>query len=121
MMANTLDIKVDDISKESSIALVVLEGVIDAITIHQFRESMERIVNDQRYRIIMDLSGLSFINSSGLGVLLASLRAAESRGGDIKLVGVKPGIRKVLEVAGFTDFFQIVMTLNDAIRSLGNR
>jgi anti-sigma B factor antagonist len=87
--------------------VVCLRGELDAHNADNLRSVLSEQL-DQTPTLIVDMSGLSFIDSTGLGVLVGALRRARSLGGDISLVVTKPTIKKVLTMTGLDRTFEVV-------------
>ena len=66
-------------------------------------------------RLIMDLSAVRFIDSSGLGTLLNSSKDAHQRSGSIVLAGLQPRVQSMLELTRLNVIFDIFPTLEDAL------
>src|SRR5208282_4690474 len=73
--------------------------------------------------VVLQLDQVEFIDSSGLGALVRLMRAARSKGGDLKLSGVPPNIRKVLELTNLLAQFETYDSVEEAITAayLGSR
>ncbi len=73
--------------------------------------------------VVLQLDHIEFIDSSGLGALMRLVQAARSKGGDLKLCGVPPRIRKVLELTNLISQFEVYDSLEEAITAayLGSR
>lgn len=87
---------------------VAVNGDLDLKTAGPLRESLDSLV--ERYRdkhLVLDLAEVDFIDSSGLGVILGRYRKLKSQGRALTLVGVKPGVRAVLELAGITTIISV--------------
>ena len=57
---------------------------------------------------IVDMSGVVFCDSTGMNVLLSSLRRAKERGGQLELAAPRPGVRKILQVTGLDSVFTVL-------------
>jgi anti-sigma B factor antagonist len=68
-------------------------------------------------KVILDLSELKFVDSSGLGAMLSSLRQLNGIGGDLKLCGMNKSIRSLFELVRMHRVFEIYNTRDEAIRS----
>jgi anti-sigma B factor antagonist len=68
-------------------------------------------------RILIDLSEITWVNSTGLGILITSHLAARNKGGSLKLVGVSKRIESILSVTRLNTVFEIFPTEEDARRS----
>lgn len=78
-----------------------LSGEIDHHTAPQLRDALDReiAVNNTR-NIVLDFDGVSFMDSSGIGVIAGRYKQIVARGGKIMIIRVKPQIDKILEVSG---------------------
>jgi anti-anti-sigma factor len=73
--------------------------------------------------VVLQLDQLDFVDSSGLGALMRLMQAARAKGGDLKLSGLQPKIRKVLELTHLLAQFEIYDSIEEAITAayLGSR
>ena len=67
-----------------------------------------------RSNIIVDLQGVGFIDSSGLGVLVGALRRAKERSGSIRLVCDRDNVLKIFRITGLDKVFPIFDSVEDA-------
>ena len=67
--------------------------------------------------LVLNLKELEYISSSGLRVLLAALKRATKRQGDVRLACLQPSVKDVFNIAGFTQLFKIYDEEEDAISS----
>jgi len=77
-----------------------LRGELDLHTAHLFKEGVEGRLGGPVRHLVVNLAGLTFIDSSGLGALLGRLRWLRERGGRMALVGTRGRIQGVLELSG---------------------
>ena len=66
-----------------------IEGVLDAVTTPEIRPMVEALVNDKRMSILVDVSALRIIDSSGVGVIVSLFKRAKSYGGVVRISGLK--------------------------------
>ena len=73
--------------------------------------------------VVLQLDQVAFVDSSGLGALVRLMQAARSKGGDLKLSGLPPNIRKVLQMTSLLSQFETYETVEEAITAayLGSR
>jgi len=95
-------------------AVVVVAGEIDAHTVPAFRDEMLTAITDESPRLIVDLTEVPFMDSSGLAALVVALRRARDEGGRVRLVGPTSGPRKVLRIVQLDRVLPIHDTLDDA-------
>lgn len=89
------------------IPVVELEGEVDLSTSPQFKETVYALIDAGRRDIVVDLDGLDFMDSTGLGVLVAVLKKMSMEGGRIRLVCSKKSILKVFNITGLDKAFAI--------------
>lgn len=78
-----------------------VRGELDVASAPLFRERVEQALDAHRTcRLILDLEGLTFIDSSGIGAILGRYRQLSSQRGELQLVGISDRIRPVLEMSG---------------------
>jgi anti-anti-sigma factor len=89
-------------------ALIVLAGELDHGSADALRTRLAQAgMAFEGEEITVDLSGVTFIDSTGLGVLVGATRSSRSAGGDIRLVGCRPSMLRVLNIAGLDRFFTL--------------
>jgi anti-sigma B factor antagonist len=103
-----------DVSEQNGHAVLAVSGEVDVATVPRLREQLHALVAEGNRRIIVDLDGVDFLDSTGLGVLVGALKRVRSNDGDLYLVCTQPRIRKVFEVTGLTKVFSLFDTVEDA-------
>jgi len=97
----------------SDATVVRVDGELDLATCSELQQALERA--DLAGRIVVDLSGCTFLDSSALRVLVQQARAAETAGGAIALVTKDPGILRVLEIAKTETMLPVHETVDSAL------
>jgi len=92
-----------DVNTADGHAVVAVDGELDAYTSHHLRSWLAELDEEGVTHIAVDLRRLTFVDSSGLGVLMGAGRRARDRGGRVVLREVSPQIRRVLDVTGLSD------------------
>ncbi len=82
-------------------ATVTIAGELDHCAAPQIRRQLDEILNDPCVtRLVLDLENLTFMDSSGIGVLLGRLRILQARGGTMSVRGMKPAVEKLFRLSG---------------------
>ena len=81
-------------------AVAAVHGDLDLTTAPGLRERVIEVVLSGRPYVIIDLQGVDFIDSTGLGVLVGLLKRTRTHGGDLRLVSTRPSLRQVLQLTG---------------------
>lgn len=90
------------------------EGRLDSNTINAAEADMFAHLEKGETRIVLDLSGLDYISSSGLRLVLMMGKRLSLKGGKLALCGLKPQIREVFEISGFISIINVVDTRAEA-------
>jgi anti-sigma B factor antagonist len=101
-----------DITSDATV--VHVEGDLDVYTAPRLKESLEQAVAE-RGRLILDLTGTQFIDSTALSVLVGALQLSQSKDGEFRLVVGDPFLLKIFHITGFDGMFSIYPRLEDAL------
>ncbi|MGH2740515.1 MAG: STAS domain-containing protein [Actinomycetota bacterium] len=98
---------------------VVLEvtGEVDLATAPQLRDRLNGLIDDGGAQLIVNLEGVSFLDSTGLSVLVATLNRMQERGGTFALAALSGPVRKVLDTVGLEKQFPIYESIDEAFRA----
>jgi anti-sigma B factor antagonist len=103
--------------KIGDVTVVVLPGdQLDASNAKEFKRDVTPLL-EPNGKVIFDLTGLRFVDSSGLGAFLSSQRHLNATGGDLKLCGMTKPVRALFELVRMHKIFDICGTKDEAIRS----
>ncbi len=99
--------------------VMVLEGALSAACVDRFREQVQAWMaeNSSVKYLVLDAAKMEFIDSAGLGVLIALLKRATERGGDIRIAGLQAKARVVFEITRAFKIFEIFDTVEEALRA----
>lgn len=103
-------------SSADEAAVVTVAGEIDIATAPRLREHLGTALERDKPVLVVDLLGVTFIDSTALGALIGGLRAARQAGTSLRLVVSEPRILKVFEITGLDTVFTLAPTLADAVR-----
>ena len=97
---------------------VVLKGRFDSMTAHSVEEKLNSMLESSHFKMIVDLTGVDYISSAGLRVLLsATKRARQEKDGDLRLASIQTQVRQVFDMAGFTQFYKVYDSEEKAVKS----
>lgn len=97
------------------VAVVTLEGEIDLYTAPRFKEALGQGIDEGARHVIVDLSSVTFVDSTALGVLVGGARRLRLHDGSLVVVAGLDRIRRIFEIAGLGGAFAILPTLDDAL------
>ena len=113
-----------EIRREEKHALVLLSGELDASTAGQLYEQLAELTRDGVVHVDLDLSGLEFMDSTGLSVVVAEHKRTNASGGELMILSPQSQVRRLLEITGLTGILQIRPdeqdgTLGDPVGEVG--
>lgn len=86
--------------------VVRILGEVDLASAPVLREALIELIDGQGNLFVqLDLENMSFIDSTGIGVLIRALRSVRQKGGDLTLANCRPSTLRILEIAGLTAIF----------------
>ncbi len=105
-----------EVSNENygQISVLHIAGFLDAHTVPKFEDSLQKLINEKRFNIIVNLKTLDYISSAGLGVFMGFIEDIREKGGDIKLSNLSDKVYKVFDLLGFPALFEIYKTETEA-------
>ena len=105
----------------ADVIVVAVDGRIDYVNADEFKEILMPHLGGGASggpHVVLDLSGLEYISSAGLRVLILAAREARGREGKLIAVGLQPVVREIFEISKFTLVLQLFDSLQDALRRI---
>lgn len=104
-----------DVRFTDGAAVVKLAGEIDMGHSPAVHQALVEVLERRPARLVIDLSDVSYMDSSGVGILVDALRRVRVSGGKLVLVAVAPRVRSVLQITKLDQFFEMHSTLQEAL------
>ncbi|HTV74199.1 MAG TPA: STAS domain-containing protein [Candidatus Acidoferrales bacterium] len=112
-MAETLSIDVQT-DGDGRTHLFILHGDLDVATSPALRAALIDAASAEQQNIIVDLSQLAFLDSTGLGALIGANKRAKEGGGEVRLVAQEGQILRLLRITGLLDVFRVYPSIEAA-------
>jgi anti-sigma B factor antagonist len=93
---------------------ITLRGEVDVYTAPKLKATLIEAIESGCANIVIDLEGVSFIDSSGLGVLVSALRRARERDGAVRIVCTRENILKIFRITGLDKVFPVFPDIAEA-------
>jgi anti-sigma B factor antagonist len=100
-------------------SIVALSGEVDVYTAPVLRARLIEATESGAGPLVVDMSGVEFIDSSGLGVLVSILKRISEQGSTMTIVSDREIVLKVFRITGLDRVFEIVPTIADVAGSAG--
>ena len=104
-----------EVSELAGWTVVSLYGELDVATAPTLREQLIGLVNDGHTRLVLDLDGIDFLDSTGLGTIIGALRRTRTHGGDLRLVSTETRVTRLFEITGLDKAVPLLSSLDDAV------
>ena len=102
-------------SQQRATGVVVLTGRLDLMAAADLKAKIQRLVADGFSQLVVDLEKVPFIDSSGLGALVGSLKTARNAGGDVRIARPAEQIRYILQVSTLDRVLTPYATVEEAL------
>ena len=107
-----------DLQEDGRVTILTLKGDLgigDSETL--FKRTVSRLLEEGKVHLLVDCTGLRFVDSTGLGALVRALTTSQHEGGQTKLLGVGPNMRKLLEMTKLDSVFEMFDNREQAVSS----
>ncbi|MEU0482978.1 STAS domain-containing protein [Streptosporangium sp. NPDC006013] len=113
-------VRVTDVSDPSvkEMVLLSLAGELDYTNAERFRHDLHQAIGQDRGDLVIDLTDLTFCDSTGIQEFLNTRKIVQDRGGSIALANPHPRLKRILHLTGLAQAFGIQPTVADAVKAL---
>jgi anti-sigma B factor antagonist len=105
------------IRQEGSVTLLDLSGRLTSFETGALREAIAQLLKQKRKHIVLNLSALQYMDSSGIGELARNYVSVVKQGGEMKVVGLSSKVEEVLKITQLYQVFPEFPTEEDAVNS----
>lgn len=113
-----VEFSVTDKAVDEERCVVAVTGEVDLFTAPQLKTAISDAMEGGRVRIVVDLSETTFLDSTGIGVLIGMFKRLRSRDGRLALVNTHPHIAKTFDLTGLDQLFTICRTREEALAAV---
>lgn len=92
---------------QSNIVLVPVQGDLDVTSVARLRRTLDALINNGCKRIVLNLASTSYMDSSGMGLVVSAVRRMRGKGGLLSLTNVSPNVLRALTIARLVDFLPV--------------
>ena len=102
-------------SRQGDVTVVTVAGEVDVYTAAQLRAALDEEVAADHVHLVVDLDEVTFLDSTGLGVLVGRLKLVRNQSGWLRLVCSNERILRVFRITGLDKVFGIHASLDEAL------
>ncbi len=103
----------------NDIHVVDIKGYLDAHTAPDLESAFSKLLDDKKFKIVVNCKNLNYISSAGLGVFMMFIEEVRKNSGDIKLSNLTPKVYNVFDLLGFPLLYDITQEETDALKKFG--
>ncbi|MFA5802515.1 MAG: STAS domain-containing protein [Thermoleophilia bacterium] len=110
-----------DIQSEKNpdgVVIIEVAGELDLYTAPSLKETLLAALEGDTLKVLIDMTGVHFIDSSALGVLIGGVKRLKPKGGKMVLVSVDENVNWIFQITGLNSVFDIFATREDALKKL---
>jgi anti-sigma B factor antagonist len=98
-------------------AIIELKGnLVGGENAQMFREKLYELIEKKRVNVVVDMSDVKFVNSSGIGILISGFTTIKNAGGELKLARISDKVEGVLNITRLNKIFHIYPTVEEAVK-----
>lgn len=102
-------------AQQAGVCIVSISGRVDSLTSSEVGRFFDEQIEKGQVRLVLDLSQVDYMSSSGLRVLISTLKVVRQHRGDLYLADLQENIHQLLDLSGFTSIFKIYPTSDEAV------
>lgn len=110
-----LEIEAGTVGEEGEITVIKLDGVVDTVSCVKLRSILEDLVDRGKTKLVIDMSNVEYVSSSGWGVFSSRIKEIRDSGGDIKIFGMDREVDNIFHLLGFDVIMRSFSILSEAI------
>ncbi len=100
---------------KGDISVINLSGYLDAHTAPTLENNFTDLIDQNKFKIVVNFEELAYISSAGLGVFMAYIEKIRNNSGDIKLTNMNDKVYNIFDLLGFPLLYEIYKTENEAL------
>ena len=104
------------IKEKGDVSVINLKGYLDAHTAPTLENNFTQLINDNKYKIVVNFTDLAYISSAGLGVFMAYIEGIRENKGDIKLTNMSDKVFNIFDLLGFPLLYEIYKNEEEAVK-----
>jgi anti-sigma B factor antagonist len=109
-----------EIGRQNDYRILIPHGDLDVYTVGSLRDAIGQMIEEQTTRVVVDLDGVPFMDSSGLGALMGGVRRLREAGGDLAIACTREQHLKLFAITGFGEGVSIAPTVEEAAQGFRN-
>lgn len=102
-----MNLRVQDSVSGDRETILTVTGEIDVYTAPQLKEKLFAVCSQEQWKVVVDLSGVTYMDSTGLGVFIGAYKSCQSTRSTLHLIGLKPRVARLFNITGVDELITI--------------
>jgi anti-sigma B factor antagonist len=113
-----MELSIESEKAGDGISVITVAGELDLYTAPRLKEQLINAMDEGILKIVVDMTGVHFIDSSALGVLIGGIKRLKPKGGKLVLVSIDENVNWIFQITGLNSVFDIFSSREDAFAAL---
>ncbi len=110
-----ISVGISENERNKGITLIKVQGVIDTVTASEFEERFRSVLNDKKFKLVIDLTDVEYISSAGWGIFISEIKKIRGQNGDLVLAGMSPDVTDIYKLLEFNTFLRSFPDVESAL------
>ncbi len=106
-----------EVTQSSQVTVVVPKGDLDAAAAAHMKQALKELIDTGKTSLVVDLDGVPYIDSAGLGELVSAMKRVRQAGGDLRLCALRAEVRGIFEMTRLIEEMAVYPTRRAAVAS----
>ena len=107
-----------DEEKTGNCTVITINGRLDTVTYSMLESRLIPLIDQGNHRILVDCSGMEYVSSTGLRVLLVGLKKITAANGKMVICSLRENIREIFDISGFSQIFKVATGRSEGLKLL---
>ena len=112
-----MNVKIDE--KYNAVVLELKGKLMGGPFMQEMNETLHKLIDEGKRNVVIDLGGVSFVSSSGIGILISAYTTMKSSGGNLKIANISDKVKGLLSITKLDSIFEHYTEVDEALKSFG--
>jgi anti-sigma B factor antagonist len=106
-------------NRGNGVSVLKVSGYLDTNTASELESALYQLLKKEEFKIVVDLSGVTYISSAGWGIFIGEIKDIRNNGGDLKLSGMIGDVYEVFQLLEFNTILESYDSADEAVAAFG--
>ena len=110
-----MNVKIDE--KYNAVVLELKGKLMGGPFMQEMNETLHKFIDEGKKNVVIDLGGVSFVSSSGIGILISAYTTMKNNGGNLKIANISDKVKGLLSITKLDSIFEQYSEVDEALKS----